>query len=352
MNTREDEALARAAVAALTGQLALTPKPGLPDPRDLNARTVHADHRTLRWSAMALTPGLAAMAAAARRTAEPTPALRAELGAIGRCTEHTVTLAGGGHRGALWVLGLLVAAVAVESGRGGDGRGTGVGGSAPGAGGRASGAGGSVPGGPGRGAGGAARASGVARRSGTAGVSGAVGASGTVREPGRAARDPRAHAHRITALARQIAAHSDRGAPARPTRGSAVSVTFGAAGARGEARAGFPHVRRAWDALGVARAGGADEARARLDALLTVMSTLQDTELLHTAGPIGLRQVQAGARAVLEAGGTATAAGAEALAALDADLHARAWSPRGSAGLLAGALFLDALPVSPRGPAR
>jgi triphosphoribosyl-dephospho-CoA synthase len=76
------------------------------------------------------------------------------------------------------------------------------------------------------------------------------------------------------------------------------------------------------------------------------MSTLQDTELLHTAGPLGLRHVQAGARGVLEAGGTATEAGAEALAAFDADLHTRAWSPRGSAGLLAGALFLDSLPVN------
>jgi triphosphoribosyl-dephospho-CoA synthase len=56
--------------------------------------------------------------------------------------------------------------------------------------------------------------------------------------------------------------------------------------------------------------------------------------------------VQAGARQVLAAGGTATQAGAEALAALDADLHTRAWSPRGSAGLLAGALFLDTLPVT------
>lgn len=173
--------------------------------------------------------------------------------------------------------------------------------------------------------------------------SGAGGSASVTRVPGSGDTTQDARAHRITALARQLAAHPDRGAPPRPTRGSAVSVKYGAAGARGEARAGFPHVRRALDALGAARAGGADEGQARLDALLTVMSTLQDTELLHIAGPIGLRRVQAGARAVLEAGGTATAAGAEALAALDADLHARAWSPRGSAGLLAGALFLDAL---------
>ncbi len=275
MNSREDDALAQAAVDALTGQLALAPKPGLPDPRDLGARTTRVDHRALRWSAKALAPGLAAMAAAARRTGEPTPRLRTELGAIGRCTEHSVGLAGGGHRGALWALGLLVAAAALE---------------------------------------------------------------------------PRAAAKDVAATAKRIAAHPDRRAPRRPSRGSSISAKYGAAGARGEARAGFPHVRRALDALATARSAGADEDEARLDALLTVMSTLQDTELLHTAGPAGLRHVQAGARGILEAGGTATDAGREALYALDADLHASAWSPRGSAGLLAGALFLDSLPARVSSP--
>ncbi|MDO0934554.1 triphosphoribosyl-dephospho-CoA synthase [Streptomyces sp. DG2A-72] len=276
MTSREDERLAQAAVTALTGQLALAPKPGLPDPRDLGARATRKDHRALRWSAKALAPGLAAMAAAARRTGEPTPGLRTELGAIGRCTEHSLGLAGGGHRGALWTLGLLVAASAL---------------------------------------------------------------------------DPRAGAREVAATAKRIAAHPDKRVPRRPSRGSSVSAKYGAAGARGEARAGFPHVRRALDALTTARSAGATEGEAQLDALLTVMSTLQDTELLYTAGPLGLRHVQAGARGVLEAGGTATEAGREALTAFDADLHARAWSPRGSAGLLAGALFLDSLPVSARVPA-
>ncbi|ELP63878.1 triphosphoribosyl-dephospho-CoA synthase [Streptomyces turgidiscabies] len=271
MSSREDEALALAAVDALTGQLALAPKPGLPDPRDLDARATRRDQLALRWSAKALAPGLTAMAAVARRTGEPTPGLRTELGAIGRSTEHSVGLAGGGHRGALWALGLLVAAAAL---------------------------------------------------------------------------DPRAKARDVAATAKRIASHPDRRAPRRPSRGSSVSAKYGAAGARGEARAGFPHVRRALDALAVARSTGATEAQARLDALLTVMSTLQDTELLYTAGPHGLRHVQAGARGILEAGGTSTQAGATALAAFDDDLHARAWSPRGSAGLFAGALFLDSLPVS------
>jgi len=271
MRSREDDALAQAAVDALTVQLALAPKPGLPDPRDLAARAGGRDHDSLRWSAKALAPGFTAMAAAARRTGEPTPQLRIELGAIGRCTEHSVGLTGGGHRGALWTLGLLVAAAAL---------------------------------------------------------------------------DPGARAREVTAAAKRIAAHPDRRAPRRPSRGSSISAKYGAAGARGEARAGFPHVRRALDALAAARTAGATEDQARLDALLTVMSTLQDTELLYATGPIGLRHVQAGARAVLEAGGTATDLGRDALHSLDADLHARAWSPRGSAGLLAGALFLDALAVT------
>lgn len=270
MSSREDETLARAAVAALTRQLELTPKPGLPDPRDLDARVTRQDHRALCWSAKALTPGLAAMAACARRNGAATPELRAELGAIGRCTEHSVRLAGGGHRGATWVLGLLVAAAALE--------------------------------------------------------------------PGVRGRE-------LTATAKKIAAHPDRRAPRRPSRGSSVSATYGAAGARGEARAGFPHVRRALDALTKARSAGTPEPDARLNALLTVMSTLQDTELLYTAGPHGLRHVQATARGVLEAGGTATPAGREALTTFDTDLQNKGWSPRGSGSLLAGALFVDALSV-------
>ncbi|MFF9205378.1 triphosphoribosyl-dephospho-CoA synthase [Streptomyces sp. NPDC014986] len=269
MTKHHDERLAHIAVSALTDQLSLAPKPGLPDPRDLTARAGGKDHQTLRWSAQALTPGLTAMAAAARRAGEPTPLLREELGAIGRCAEHTVDLAGGGHRGALWALGLLVAAAALA---------------------------------------------------------------------------PSARGAEVAALTRRIAAHPDRKAPRRPSHGSTMSVKYGAAGARGEARAGFPHACRALKALAASRRAGATETQARLDALLTVMSTLRDSELLYTAGPSGLRHVHTGARAVLDAGGTATPAGTDALTALDDDLRARGWSPRGSAALLAGALFLDTLP--------
>ncbi|MFE4057429.1 triphosphoribosyl-dephospho-CoA synthase, partial [Streptomyces sp. NPDC059096] len=127
------------------------------------------------------------------------------------------------------------------------------------------------------------------------------------------------------------------------TPGSAVASRYGAAGARGEARAGFPHVRRALAALRSARDAGARETGARLDALLTVMSTLQDTGLLHTAGPHGLRLVQNGARDILDAGGTATAAGRSELAAFDTRLRAAGLRPRGSAHLLAATLLVDGL---------
>ncbi|MBQ0986652.1 triphosphoribosyl-dephospho-CoA synthase [Streptomyces sp. F63] len=303
-----DARLAEVAIRAVVAAVDLTPKPNLtdtrdPDPgargfdvRDLGSRAVdsraarpraasaripaarapasaarHAtpDPGALRWAAGALAPGLTAMAAAARRTGEPSPELRAELGAIGRSTEWTVRRAACGtrvHRGAVWVLGLLVAASALEPG------------AAPG---------------------------------------------------------------ELGAVVKRLAVHRDRGAPLRPSRGSAVSVRYGAAGARGEARAGLPHVRRALDALRTTRNAGADETSARLDALLTVMSTLQDTTVLYEAGPHGLRRVQSGARAVLDAGGAAAEAGRAALAAFDVDLREQALSPAGSVPLLAGALYAE-----------
>ncbi|MCQ4206612.1 triphosphoribosyl-dephospho-CoA synthase [Streptomyces longispororuber] len=254
-------ALADAAVTALTARLDLAGQPAAPGPAELGA---------LRWSARALTPGLAAIAAAAQRTGAASPGLREELGAIGRSTERAARQAGGAHRGALWVLGLLVA--------------------------------------------------------------------GTALDPG----DP-------LASAKALAAHPDRKAPRRPSQGSTVTARYGAAGARGEARAGFPHVRRALDALHVARDSGTAEPEARLDALLTIMSTVQDTGLLYAAGPHGLRRVQAGARAVLEAGGASSPAGRAELEAFDIALREQGLVPRGSPALLAGALFLDAPRyVSPR----
>lgn len=251
--------LAEAAVGALVEAVEITPKPGLTDGRGPGTGPGGIDLATARWAAKALHPGLTAMAAAARRGRTPGRELREELGEIGRATERSVRLATGGtavHRGALWALGLLVAAATLEP------------------------------------------------------------------------DDP-------TGTAKSLAALNDRRAPRRPTVGSGVASTYGAAGARGEARAGFPHARRALSTLRGTKDG------ARLDALIGIMSTLQDTGPLHTAGPAGLRLVQSGARAVLEAGGTGTDAGREAVAVLEADLRRHRLRPGGSEPLLAAALFLD-----------
>ncbi|MGF6232645.1 triphosphoribosyl-dephospho-CoA synthase [Inquilinus ginsengisoli] len=147
---------------------------------------------------------------------------------------------------------------------------------------------------------------------------------------------------RIAETAAAIARCPDRFAPQASSNGEQARQAHGAAGARGEAQTGFPHVVTiALPALRASRAAGATETEARLDALLAVMASLDDTCLLHRGGRPALEAAQAGARAVLAAGGTAVLAGRAALQALDANLLARWVSPGGSADLLAAALFLD-----------
>jgi triphosphoribosyl-dephospho-CoA synthase len=131
-----------------------------------------------------------------------------------------------------------------------------------------------------------------------------------------------------------------------PSHGDRARWRYGAAGARGEAQAGFPHALRAGlPALRAARARGVPEDCARLDALLAIMARLDDTCLLHHGGHDALSAAQAGARAVLNVGGTGVRAGRQRLDRLHADLMARWASPGGSADLLAVTLFLDRLEV-------
>jgi triphosphoribosyl-dephospho-CoA synthase len=107
------EQIADAAVAALHAEAQLTPKPGLVDRR---GNRTHPDMslRLLAVSAEALREPLRDCAEAARSIALG-PALRAEIGVIGRAGEQRMLAATGRvntHRGALWALGLLAAGVA------------------------------------------------------------------------------------------------------------------------------------------------------------------------------------------------------------------------------------------------
>ncbi|WP_159836486.1 triphosphoribosyl-dephospho-CoA synthase [Burkholderia sp. 8Y] len=150
----------------------------------------------------------------------------------------------------------------------------------------------------------------------------------------------------ICASAARIARYDDRFAPAsaQASHGARVTARFRVAGARGEARDGFPHALQiGLPALDDARRRGLTETGARLDALLAIMASLDDTCLLHRGGTKALAVAKDGARRVIEHGGIAHARGSAALARLERDLLALNASPGGAADLLAATLFLDSL---------
>lgn len=111
-------ALAAHAVAALEEEALLTPKPGLVDGRGSGAHA-DLDLEVMLRSARALRATFATAAARAR-DARPSRALREALGAIGRDGERAMRAATGGansHRGAIWMVGLLVAGAAMDPAR-------------------------------------------------------------------------------------------------------------------------------------------------------------------------------------------------------------------------------------------
>jgi len=281
-----DARLARYAVTALIDEAELTPKPALVDRRGSGAHR-DLDLATMRRSAYALEPTFAALARAARRRGEPSALMRAELAQIGRAGEQQMMRATGGsnaHRGAIWIIGLLVAGVALEMSA-----------SAP------------TP----------------------------LRIVSAVAHPDAA---------RVCALAARIACFPDRFAAPTDSHGERARQRYQVGGARREAQDGFPHALAiGLPALHAARARGIDENAARVDALLAIMSTLDDTCLLHRAGLAGLQAGQRGAQRVLEAGGSSTHAGRVALDALERELLSLNASPGGAADLLAATLFLDML---------
>jgi triphosphoribosyl-dephospho-CoA synthase len=272
--------LADLAVDVLAAEAMLTPKPALVDGRGSGAHC-DLDLPTMLKSASSLHGTFLNMAAAAAGR-EPDQALREELARIGRSGESQMYAATGGsnaHRGAIWVLGLLVAARAIQ---------------------------------------------------------------GEASPRGKASPRGEAGPRETAALAARIAAFPDRHAPAQDSHGARVCRRYGVRGARGEAVAGFPHVVEVGlPAMWAARAKGADETCARLDALVAIMATLDDTCLLHRGGLAALHVAQRGARDTLMAGGSSSPAGRRALLRLDAELVSRNASPGGCADLLAACIFLD-----------
>ncbi|MEO8935966.1 MAG: triphosphoribosyl-dephospho-CoA synthase MdcB [Burkholderiaceae bacterium] len=125
------------------------------------------------------------------------------------------------------------------------------------------------------------------------------------------------------------------------THGRAMASQYRAGGARAEAAAGFPSVFDVvLPALRDARSAGHDERGARLQALMTAIADLEDTNLLYRGGGDGLRFAQSSARRFLACG---IEGRDESLRAIGRDFVARRLSPGGSADLLAAALFVDRL---------
>jgi triphosphoribosyl-dephospho-CoA synthase len=255
---------------ALIAEAELTPKPGLVDRRGSGA---HHDLslKLMRQSATAIEPYFAAMASCSQGQ-DIDCNLRSQLAAIGRDAERAMyqaTQGSNSHKGAIWILGLLVAA---------------------------------------------------------------------------AIRVPRKNAREIAATAGAIARLPDRAQPKLITHGDVVRSRYGAGGARVEASLNFPHVINCGLAmLRGRRATKHPEEVCRLDALLSLMTKLDDTCVLYRGGVEALHVVQSGAQSVLIAGGSGSTSGRQRMYQLDRELIARHVSPGGSADLLAATLFLDAL---------
>ncbi len=111
------ERLADLAVDALIDEADLSPKPALVDRRGNGAHTdLHLG--LMHASALSLWPAFKEMAQAAIEIGEVGLPLREALGRVGREGEQTMLATTNGvntHRGAIWALGLLVAAVALEA---------------------------------------------------------------------------------------------------------------------------------------------------------------------------------------------------------------------------------------------
>ena len=147
-----------------------------------------------------------------------------------------------------------------------------------------------------------------------------------------------------TDIAARLALIPDHYAAGPTSHGAKARLRYGVSGAAGEAQAGFPHTRlHALPALRAARRAGADEGSARLEALLALMATVDDTCVLHRGGAEGLRALQSGAQTVLDACGLRTPEGRRRFTALDDMCLTRRLSPGGSGDLLSATLFLDAL---------
>ena len=117
-------------------------------------------------------------------------------------------------------------------------------------------------------------------------------------------------------------------------------------GAKGEAQSGFLSVvNYGLPALWQSRRQGESETVARLNALVALMTVVDDTCVVSRSGISGLAFMKRVAQQILALGGAGIAAGMKRLMAFCDEMVSMNASPGGVADLFAAALFIDALSV-------
>lgn len=128
------------------------------------------------------------------------------------------------------------------------------------------------------------------------------------------------------------------------THGEKLFARYGSRGIRGEALDGFPGLRCvALPALAQAAGSQPGSNAARLFVLLTLMASVEDTNILNRAGPEALARMQADAQRFLRDFPIINDRALDALGQMNRSFIERNLSPGGCADLLAAALFFDRL---------
>ncbi|GEN69235.1 triphosphoribosyl-dephospho-CoA synthase [Chryseobacterium rhizosphaerae] len=254
---------------SLLEEVYLTPKPGLVD-RENNGSHHDLNLTVMESSALALRSVFYEMAIVAAHK-KPSLQLREELGAIGRYGERKMLEATGGinaHKGAIWSIGLLVAATSILSS--GDSVFT------------------------------------ISNLLNTAGA---------------------------------IARFDDQYQPSAPSNGKQVSKKYKVVTAREEAALGFPSLSKT--ALPTWRKyQNESENICRINVLLSLISVVDDTCILHRSDMKVLRMIKQKAKDILDRGGMGIPENQHVYQDLD-DLVRYWWvSPGGSADMLAASIFI------------
>jgi len=130
----------------------------------------------------------------------------------------------------------------------------------------------------------------------------------------------------------------------KETSGERLYKSCGMTGIRGEAEGAYPSLLLyGLPVLESARRGTVSLDQAGVQALLYLMTVVEDTNLAARGGMPGLLYVQESARRALSLGGAYSSAGRTFIQQMNSDFVSCNLSPGGSADLLSATLFMDSL---------